>query len=402
MRTTLPPTTTATTTASLATAGAREDYTTAATAAAFSMVAAEAQRSAGSDNDNGGGGGSGASAGNNWDHARWGHIAIATLFYAIVTTTWLTSFSSLVPLVPYEWRPEVDVVTLPRIETWLFGRYLGSTMRKHLLLDMLAAVPYMLHFTIPFCFLVAAFIANRRAPCSSARPISFGGALATTSMLMHGSQFFWPFAPPWYTQASGHSSASYLMHGNPGGLGRIDDAFNITMFHRMYHGAPIVFGSFPSMHCGWPMLVFMFQWTTRGRIFSALHIMLICWAALYLTHHFLVDILAAYFYNIVGIWLSRMLWLVFGRLWGGYGGLIGYYIDIPPTNPTMRHAAEKGARMRFWRASVAVLFGYGMRPWAAPDVCVQSMDDVTRCYWAPDVCDVAPHYGHVLRYRAVK
>jgi membrane-associated phospholipid phosphatase len=311
----------------------------------------------------------------NWAHVRARTVAVLVVYHAVFVVAWLTFYASA-QHIPVRWRRDVDTVTLPRLETWLFGRYYGSSMRKHLALDIAAALPYMLHFAVPFAFLFAAILANRVAPNSRARPLSFAGALATCSLLMHIMQILYPTAAPWYTEKQGHAAASYTMHGDAGGLNRLDTALNTTFFFKMYAGNPIVFGSMPSMHQAWPLVVLMYQWSWTGRALSLMHAVWIGWAALRLYHHFILDLIGGYLFVILGIWLSRVLWIVLGRALGGPQGFLGY-CDAAPDVP----------RTAWGGALVAALTLQGFTPFSAPDVLLPSMDAHARMVWAPDLGD---------------
>lgn len=82
------------------------------------------------------------------------------------------------------------------------------------------------------------------------------------------------------------------MPGSPGGLARIDAIFHTTAYTVGFSTAPVVFGAFPSLHAGsatmaalfvshfWPWLR-LYAWGYCGVLY---------WATMYLTHHYLIDV----------------------------------------------------------------------------------------------------------------
>ena len=72
-------------------------------------------------------------------------------------------------------------------------------------------------------------------------------------------QLVLPTAPPWYLLKYGDTPAYYGIPSDPGRLVQIDDIFGITLFRGMYGTNPVVFGSFPSLHGAWPLLIALFS-----------------------------------------------------------------------------------------------------------------------------------------------
>jgi hypothetical protein len=84
------------------------------------------------------------------------------------------------------------------------------------------------------------------------------------------------------------------MPGSPGGLARIDALFHSNGYTVAFSTAPVVFGAFPSLHAGdatmaalfishfWPYLR-VYAWSYTGILY---------WATMYLTHHYLIDLVA--------------------------------------------------------------------------------------------------------------
>lgn len=74
-----------------------------------------------------------------------------------------------------------------------------------------------------------------------------------------------------------------------------DHALGANLFGSIYGNAPIVFGSFPSLHAAWPVACMLPFWSAGpvAVAVSALYWAWIWFAAIYLKHHFLTDIVGA-------------------------------------------------------------------------------------------------------------
>lgn len=91
------------------------------------------------------------------------------------------------------------------------------------------------------------------------------------------------------------------MSGNPGAaLSRVDKLFGIIFYQETYTTQNrIPFGSFPSLHAAWPSLI-MFCFPIRGshlfKVLAVCYVCLIYWAAMYLQHHYVIDLLGGTLY----------------------------------------------------------------------------------------------------------
>lgn len=233
-------------------------------------------------------------------------LARTLALYIWPVVCWLLVFS-LFDIIPERVKPsEIHVKTLPLLEWWLhyphrwffFGYDDGNGGG---LLDFLAAAPYTLHAALPFVFI--ALLTWRRTPAR--RILEFvrvWGMLSLVGVLTH---MFLPAAPPWYFEKYGFMKATYKMHGDPALLDRVDDSFGVRFYYNMYaQGGKVVFGTFPSLHAGWPYLMAMFE-PQQGR-FIWLYVLWVWWAALYLQHHYLIDLLGGALY-------AEALYFLFAR-----------------------------------------------------------------------------------------
>jgi len=224
-------------------------------------------------------------------------------------------------------RPNIDVTTLPKIENYiLFGISLQKFPMTLLpcdeewaldlvrLMDFLAALVYLLHFGVTWIFIFAIYFYFRKKSLFGypvLQPWTFiwcFGLLNATAVMTH---LGWPTAPPWYIEMYGFKTASYNITGDEAGLDRVDEMLEFPLFAKLYGSSPVVFGSFPSLHGSWPMMLGLFAPSIRLKIVCLFYTIWVWWAAMYLNHHFLVDLLGGIpyvlFSYIVGLALISSL-----------------------------------------------------------------------------------------------
>ncbi|SCV73432.1 BQ2448_7358 [Microbotryum intermedium] len=205
---------------------------------------------------------------------------------------WLILFFSS-QFIPTKYRPHIWVSVLPTLESVLYGANISDILTRYTspFLDVLAWIPYgVVHFAGPFFFWGSAF-----------------GYLNLVGVMI---QIVFPCAPPWYEIREGLIPANYGMHGSPGGLARIDAIFGGNGYNNTFTNAPVPFGAFPSLHAGCSTMeaLFLSHFFPKGRVFYWSYVFWLYWSTMYLTHHYLIDLVAggslacAYFYY----YLARM------------------------------------------------------------------------------------------------
>jgi hypothetical protein len=97
-----------------------------------------------------------------------------------------------------------------------------------------------------------------------------------------------------YELIHGLTPANYSMKGSPGGLIRIDKLFHSNGYTITFSNAPVVFGAFPSLHsaCATMEALFISHFFPQARPFVWTYAGILYWATMYLTHHYLVDVVA--------------------------------------------------------------------------------------------------------------
>ena len=102
--------------------------------------------------------------------------------------------------------------------------------------------------------------------------------------------YIYPAARPWYV--SDHGFAIDLsVHAWPAGAIRFDQLIGIPLMQGFYGKSADVFGAIPSLHVVYPFLSLTYGWYLRRfRPIAAAYFLLVCFAAVYLNHHYLLDI----------------------------------------------------------------------------------------------------------------
>ncbi|KIY69212.1 PAP2-domain-containing protein, partial [Cylindrobasidium torrendii FP15055 ss-10] len=210
-------------------------------------------------------------------------------FRAMPVLVWvLTFFASR--YIPVAWRPSISVIVLPTLETVLFGANISDILTRSTfwLLDIVAWIPYGVgHFSLPF--VIAAFLWLFRPKEALQFWAAAFGYMNLIGVLI---QILFPCAAPWYELIHGLTPADYSMLGSPGGLIRIDAMLGTSGYTMGFSHAPVVFGAFPSLHAGGATMVAL----ATSHFFPHLtyviwvYALTLYWATMYLTHHYLIDV----------------------------------------------------------------------------------------------------------------
>jgi hypothetical protein len=119
-----------------------------------------------------------------------------------------------------------------------------------------------------------------------------------------------PVAPPWYAATHGFGPVDPSTPASPAALVRWDALVGFPYFQRFYAHASDIFGSMPSMHCAYPMLLFLFSfelrrwpWTLALGGFQ----LLMCFSAVYLQHHYVADEIVGIAFAVLGYYTERLI-----------------------------------------------------------------------------------------------
>lgn len=164
-------------------------------------------------------------------------------------------------------------------------------------LDILTGFFYLSWVPVPLGFAAFLFFKNRKWF------LEFSLTFLFVNILGFIIYYIYPAAPPWYVQQYGFDFIAGTP-GNTAGLHRFDAYFDVTIFKSLYEKSSNVFAAMPSLHSAYPLIVLYFGWRFHFKWVNLLFatIMLGIWfAAVYTSHHYVLDVLAGITCAVIGI-----------------------------------------------------------------------------------------------------
>ncbi len=117
--------------------------------------------------------------------------------------------------------------------------------------------------------------------------------------------YLYPAAPPWYLEQYGPGPVVLDAPPSAAGAARTDALLRTTLFAEFYARSPNVFGAIPSLHVAIPLLTFCFACRLkRLRVVTGAYTFLMGFSAIYLNHHYVLDLLWGAVYAIA---IARMV-----------------------------------------------------------------------------------------------
>jgi inositol phosphorylceramide synthase catalytic subunit len=120
-------------------------------------------------------------------------------------------------------------------------------------------------------------------------------AFLVVNLLGFITYFVYPVAPPWYVTQHGFGPARIDIHPAAAAASRFDQLLGTHFFDEIYARGVDVHGAYPSLHVAYPFLV---VWTVFripelrwARTPAIGFFLLMCVSAVYLQHHYVVDVL---------------------------------------------------------------------------------------------------------------
>lgn len=128
------------------------------------------------------------------------------------------------------------------------------------------------------------------------------------NLIGYSTYYWFPAAPPWYVADYGLGPAKLDTPASAAGCIRFDQLLGTHFFTGMYGRAADVFGAIPSLHVAYPFLSFLFALQFRSlRAFCLCFYLIMCFSAVYLNHHYILDILWGTGYAIL-VWVALNRW----------------------------------------------------------------------------------------------
>jgi hypothetical protein len=266
-----------------------------------------------------------------WGRLRWDHLAVFLVAVGTAYTNRATRrlYFGLLPvglvgllydsmrLVANVGLSErtVHVCDLRALELSWFGVTVGGNrvtlhdwaqVHSTPLLDVIFAIPYGIFLFAVVVFLVFLYI--RRYPAA----LRYAWGFFALNVLGFATYHIYPAAPPWYFHRYG-CLVDLNAHASPGpNLLRVDQMLGISYFTAFYGRSSDVFGAVPSLHVAYPLLMIFEGWYEikyAGRAGLAAFYLWMCAAAVYLDHHWVVDIALGSLYTVcIAVAMRRLAW----------------------------------------------------------------------------------------------
>jgi membrane-associated phospholipid phosphatase len=193
--------------------------------------------------------------------------------------------------------------------------------RSSLAVDALCAVPYATFMFVCIGFAVWLYFRDY------VRMLRFGWCFLALNVAGFVTYHLYPAAPPWYYHSHGCHVDMLAQASEGPNLARVDGLIGVPYFHAMYGRASDVFGAMPSLHVAYALIVVLEGWAvfrTPTRIASLLFYAMMCFSAVWLDHHWVLDVVAGSAYCVVIV------------------GVASRVIRLPPTIGTLAGARPEG------------------------------------------------------------
>jgi membrane-associated phospholipid phosphatase len=149
----------------------------------------------------------------------------------------------------------------------------------------------------------AAFLAIFRRDEAGRRLLArFGWTFLAMNLAGFATYYVYPAAPPWYVADHGFGPADMAVRSSAAGAARWDAITGIPYFAGFYGRSADVFGAIPSLHVAYPLITFLYGLELRKRwldVASFGLFLLVSFAAVYLNHHYVLDVILGVLYVIV-------------------------------------------------------------------------------------------------------
>lgn len=187
----------------------------------------------------------------------------------------------------------MDGVKLTPNEFWMH--------HKNALLDVLTGVFYLCWVPVPLAFACYMFFKDRLAF------LHFICTFLFVNFIGWIGYYTYPAAPPWYVQLHGFDFQANTP-GHIAGLIGFDNYFQVTVFQSLYAKGSNVFAAMPSLHSAYPLIVFFYARKHTHPVFITLFGIItagIWFAAVYTSHHYVLDVAAGIFCALIGYLLYK-------------------------------------------------------------------------------------------------
>jgi inositol phosphorylceramide synthase catalytic subunit len=172
--------------------------------------------------------------------------------------------------------------------------------------DLAAGFAYLIYVAEYLALAVLVFFAG-----NATRAHTFARGFLLVNAMGFVTYVVYPAAPPWYVAAHGLGPALIGSAPSPGAAARFDALLGTPLFEDMYSRSVDVFGAIPSLHAAYPVMAAVLAFRTCelrwARWPAAGYSALMCFSAVYLQHHYVIDVLLGLGYGAVAV-IAVLAW----------------------------------------------------------------------------------------------
>jgi membrane-associated phospholipid phosphatase len=134
-------------------------------------------------------------------------------------------------------------------------------------------------------------------------------AYLALTIIGNGTFMFMGAAPPWYVELYGLGVADLSVAPSAAGGLRFDEMLGLPIFAFLYKGTNTSFGAIPSLHMAYTVLGTYFAFKIGRLGWSCLvFTLLTAFSAVYLNHHYIIDlILGAVYAGVISVLFDRFV-----------------------------------------------------------------------------------------------
>ena len=209
---------------------------------------------------------------------------------------------------------EVHIADLYNTEKKIFGLRINELVltpneywrqNGNSFLDVMTGIFYLCWIPVPLAFAAYLFFVDKNFF------LRFSLTFVLVNLLGFVIYYVYPAAPPWYYHNEGAKFIPGTI-GNTAGLQKFDDYFDIAVFQNLYQKSSNVFAAMPSLHSSYPLIVVYYGLKKRLGWVNIVFVIVtlgIWFAAVYTSHHYILDVLAGIVCAILGIFIFDKLLL---------------------------------------------------------------------------------------------
>jgi len=182
------------------------------------------------------------------------------------------------------------------------GRTLNEIFLEHHwdALDLACGFAYLVYVAEYILLAVVLFFRGRLDAA-----VTFARCFLLVNVMGFATYFVYPAAPPWYVTQYGLGPARMDVRPAAAAAQRFDALLGTQFFDSMYGRGVDVFGAIPSLHVAYPLIavllsfrVLELRWA-RGP--TVLFFLLMCLSAVYLQHHYVIDVVLGIVYALAAL-----------------------------------------------------------------------------------------------------